>query len=229
MSWQYFDQGYERTTDKRIIEILLKDLKENAYWVQFATAGFRSGPTILVKVNKNRLFFDLPRPWRDDLKIARVIYQDGDKIHHSFKVRILGTDYEENLVITDIPKEYFRLERRRFYRVSTPDGSKAIFEYKGNEYTGDVVDISACGMAIILPRKDTIPVGDLIENLVLKLNLSANKPYDQELRVAKARVAREMHRGPKKLYGIEFLFDNEREREPFLRYTIRREIELRKP
>ncbi|WP_022853930.1 flagellar brake protein [Thermodesulfatator atlanticus] len=229
MSWTYFEQGYERTTDRRIIDILLDDLKENAYWVQIAAAGFRSGPTILVDKNKNRLFFDLPRPWREGLQVVRVTYQDKDKIYYTFRVKVLETDHKERLIITNFPQEYFRLERRRFYRVPTPDGSVAHFKFKGKEYQADIVNISASGMAIVLPRQTRLIVGEDIEDVVLKLNVSLNKPYDHELRIKKARIVREMPRGAGRyLYGIDFLIEKENEREPFLRYTIKREIELRK-
>ncbi|NPA49856.1 MAG: hypothetical protein GXO20_07725 [Thermodesulfobacteria bacterium] len=228
MSWQYFESGYERTTDKNLIRILLEDLRDKAYWLQFVAAGFRSGPTILLEINRNQLVFDLPRPWNPNLSVARVLYRDSEKIQHSFKVKIFETDPEQKVVITSYPQEYFRLERRRFYRVSVPEGSKATFCYRDQEIKADVLDISGCGMAILTPRKVTLSVGDFLEDIDLDLMVSVGKAYDRKIKINKARIVREMPRRARKLYGIEFLFDKEKEREPLLRYTIKREIELRK-
>ncbi len=229
MSWQYFESGYERTTDKNLIKILLEDLRDRAYWLQFVASGFRSGPTILLEINKKQLVFDLPRPWNANLVVARVIYRDSEKIQHSFKVKILKTDPEKKAVITSYPQEYFRLERRRFYRVSVPEGSEATFCYRNQEIKADILNISGCGMAILAPRKVTLSVGDLLENIELDLMVSVGKAYDRKIRIKKARIVREMSRNQaRKLYGIEFLFEKEKEREPILRYTIKREIELRK-
>ncbi len=229
MSWQYFESGYERTTDKNLIRILLEDLRDKAYWLQFVASGFRSGPTILLEIEKNRLIFDLPRPWNANLSVARVIYRDSDKIQHSFKVKILETDPEKKVVITSYPREYFRLERRRFYRVSVPEGSTATFSFKDQEIIADVLDISGCGMAILAPKKVTLPVGEILRDIDLDLMVSVGKSYDQRIRIKKARIVRERaHNRARKFYGIEFLFEKEREREPILRYTIKREIELRK-
>ncbi len=229
MSWQYFESGYERTTDKNLIRILLEDLKDKAYWVQFVASGFRSGPTILLEVRKKELVFDLPRPWNPNLDSARAIYRDEEKIQHSFKVKILATDSKEKLVITSFPKEYFRLERRRFHRVSVPEGSEAVFEYRGKEIKAEVLDISGGGIAILPPKGVSLEVQDILQDIDLNLMVSAGKPYDQKIRVPKAKIVREVPRDrARKLYGIEFLFEKEREREPILRYTIKREIEIRK-
>ena len=229
MSWQFFESGYERTTDKNLIRLLLEDLRDKAYWLQFAASGFRSGPTILLEIKKNQLVFDLPRPWNANLSVARVLYRDSEKIQHSFKVKILETDPEKKIVVTSYPQEYFRLERRRFYRVSVPEGSEAVFQYNGREIRAEILNISACGMAILTPKKVSLSVGDILEDIELHLMLSLRKAYDQKIKIDKARIVREMPRNQaRKLYGIEFLFEKEKEREPLLRYTIRREIELRK-
>ena len=229
MSWQYFESGYERTTDKSLIRILLEDLRDKAYWVQFVAVDFRSGPTILLEIEKNRLVFDLPRPWNPRLKVARAVYRDADKILYTFRTEILKTDTKKKLILTKFPKEYFRLERRRFYRVSTAEGSEAVFEYRKNKICADVVNISGGGAAVVLPKGVTLEVGDYLENLKLKLMVSVSKPFDQEITISKARVVREMPYGKgRKLYGLEFIIDKEREREPILRYTIKRELELRK-
>ena len=229
MSWQYFESGYERTTDKNLIRILLDDLRERAYWLQFVASGFRSGPTILLEIKKNRLIFDLPRPWNANLKSARVIYRDQEKIQHSFKVKILETDPEEKVVITSLPKEYFRLERRRFYRVSVPEGSEAIFKYNGQEIKAEVLNISGCGMAILTPKGTKLEVQDFLEDVELHLMVSTGKAHDQKIKIPKARIVREVPRnGARKLYGVEFLLEKEKEREPILRYTIKRELALRK-
>lgn len=229
MSWEFYEGGYERTRDKNLIRVLLKDLKDNAFWVQFAAPEFRSGPTILLKIEKNRLIFDLPRPWNSLLSQARVVYRDKEHIMHSFRVKILKTDPEEKMVITSYPKEIFRLERRSFYRISVPEGSLAQFNYRKQEILADILNISGSGMAILTKKGNSLSVGDEIKDITLNLLVSTGKPFEQPIQIARAKIVREQPRNRgRKLYGIQFLFEKEKEREPIIKYTLKRELEMRK-
>ncbi|NPB08886.1 MAG: hypothetical protein GXO17_00895 [Thermodesulfobacteria bacterium] len=229
MSWESYEGGYERTRDKNLIRVLLEDLKENAFWVQFVAPNFRSGPTILLEVEKSRLLFDLPRPWDPLLEQARVVYRDKNHIMHSFRVRIIETDTEEKLVITSYPREIYRLERRAYYRISVPEGSKAIFKYRDQEYVADIIDISGSGMAILTKKGDTLNVGDEIQDITLNLMVSTGKPFGEPVRIARARIVREQPRNRgRKLYGIHFLIEKEKDREALIKYTLKRELEMRK-
>jgi c-di-GMP-binding flagellar brake protein YcgR len=206
----------------------LKDLRENAYWVQFAAPEFRSGPTILLKIEKNRLLFDLPRPWNPLLAQARVIYRDREHIMHSFRVKILKTDPEEKVVVTTYPKEIFRLERRSFYRISVPEGSEALFKHRKQELLADVLNISGSGMAILTKKGNSLIVGEEIEDITLNLMLSTGKPFEP-IKIARARIVREQPRDRgRKLYGVQFLLEREKDREPIIKYTLKRELEMRK-
>lgn len=229
MSWENFEGGYERTRDKNLIRVLLDDLIAKAFWVQFVTKDFRSGPTILLSQEKKYLVFDLPRPWDPYLPMARVVYRDQDQILHFFRVKIVETDVKDKVVLTSFPTEVYRLERRSFYRIPVPEGSQASFRCADQELQADVINLSGSGMAILTPRGNFLQVGDIIEDIKLKLMISTGKPFDGSVNINRGRIVREQRcdRG-RRLYGIKFLFEKEKEREPIIKYTLKRELEMRK-
>jgi len=207
MSWEPYEGGYERTRDRALIETLLTELKEQGFWVQFVAPDFRSGPTVLLDIYKDELIFDLPRPWNPYLEQARVVYRDRSQVVHSFRVVIIKTNTREKTILTTRPKAIYRLERRRFYRIKVPQSSKALFRCGEKQICAEVIDVSGCGMAILLKRGETLPLGAEISDIRLELFLSASKAYEP-IFIPKGRVARfqERLRG-RHLYGIEFLIN----------------------
>jgi len=131
--WEPWEGGYEVNRDPEHIEVLLKEIKESAYWVIFMSGDFRSGPTLLIHLGKKALIFDYPQPWLSGLTSARVVYRDSGNIEHFFRVNILKESKEDNYIYTTRPKAIYRLERRMYYRISTPPGSKAFFKWKDKE------------------------------------------------------------------------------------------------
>ncbi len=229
MSWESFEGGYERTRDKNLIRVILDDVIEKAFWVQFVTSEFRSGPTILLSQEKKYLVFDLPRPWDPYLPQARVVYRDQEQILHFFRVKILETDLEDKVVLTSRPEELYRLERRSFYRIPVPEGSKASFRCGEKELSAEILNLSGSGMAILTSRGNSLNVGDIIEDIKLHLMVSTGKPFACPVNITRGRIVREQ-RGNRgcKLYGIKFLLEKEKEREPIIKYTLKRELEMRK-
>lgn len=225
MSWEPYEGGYERSRDPELIEVLLNEVRESGLWVQFVTPDFRSGPTLLLEVRKGELIFDLPRPWDPHLEGARVVYRDKSQIIHSFRVYIIKTDPQEKVVVTTKPRKIYRLQRRRFYRIRVPATSRAIFRYGRKEICAEVFDVSGGGMAILLKEGETLPVGGEISDIRLELFLSASKAY-KPIHIKRGRIARERSQNGRKLYGIDFLIENEKDREPLLRYVLKREIDL---
>lgn len=225
MSWEPYEGGYERSRDPELIEVLLNEVREMGLWVQFVTPDFRSGPTLLLEVRKGELIFDLPRPWDPHLEGARVVYRDKSQIIHSFRVYIIRTDPQEKVVLTTRPREIYRLQRRRFYRIRVPVASRAIFRYGRKEICAEVFDVSGDGMAILLKEGETLAVGGEISDIRLELFLSPSKAYDP-IHIKRGRVVRKQSRNRSKFYGIEFLIEDEKDREPLLQYVLKREIDL---
>ncbi len=224
MSWEPYEGGYERTRDRALIETLLKEIKDQGLWVQFVAPDFRSGPTVLLEIHKDELVFDLPRPWNPYLEQARVVYRDKTQVVHSFRVVIIKTRTQEKTVHTTRPKAVYRLERRRFYRIKVPQSSKALFRCGEKQICAEVIDVSGCGMAVLLKKGETLPLRAEVSDIHLELFLLASKAYDP-IFIKKGRVARMQERFNRRMYGIEFLI-NEKEREPLMRYVLKREIEL---
>ncbi len=222
MNWYPADGGYEATSNPELIELLLQELREKSIWVQFVSPDFRSGPTVLLEIKKDMLLFDLPRPWDPHLERARVIYKDTSKIIHSFRVDIIKTHHK--FVYTSRPKKIYRLERRRFYRIKVPPSSKARFRWGKRQMCAEILDISGNGMAICLKGEEVLPRGTEISDIHLDLYLSASKPYPP-LFIKRGRIARRQKRNRREFYGVEF-FLNEKERQPLMRYILKREMEL---
>ncbi len=224
MSWEPYEGGYERTRNRAFIETLLTEVKDQGLWVQFVAPDFRSGPTVLLEIYKDELIFDLPRPWNPYLEQARVIYRDRSQVVHFFRVIVLKTNSQDKTVRTTRPKAIYRLERRRFYRIKVPQASKALFRCEEKQICAEVIDVSGCGMAVLLKRGESLPLGAEVSDIRLELFLSASKAYEP-IFIQKGRIARAQDLLGRKLYGIEF-FINEKEREPLMRYVLKREIEL---
>ncbi|QJA06196.1 PilZ domain-containing protein [Thermosulfurimonas marina] len=223
--WQPWEGGYEVNRDPAHIQILLREIQEAGYWVVFVSGGFRSGPTLLLHMDEERLVFDYPRPWVSGLATARVIYRDASNIEYFFRVRILGEDRNEKYIFTTRPTEIFRLERRMYYRVPTPPGSRAVFKWKEKEISGDIVNISAGGLALIRPSLK-VPEREILTEGRLELMLSATRPFGV-IEIPRAEVVRHQETPEGLLLGIKFHIP-ERKRQELMRYLIRREIELRK-
>ncbi len=225
--WEPWESGYEVNRDPAYLEIILKELEEMGYWVVFVGSGFRSGPTVLLKVGKEELAFDLPRPWRKGLKTARVIYRDDRNIEYFFRVRILAEDLENKVIYTSKPEEIFRLERREYYRVSVPPGSKASFRYQDRLYQGEIKDISAGGTAVIITEKDQFVPGKIVEDIVLELKLTSVEDFGT-IEIPKGEIRRLQDlSGNKTILGVKFII-SDKIREEIIRYVIRREIEMKK-
>ncbi len=223
--WEPWEGGYEINRDPAHIELILKEIKESAYWVIFVSGNFRSGPTVLLHILENELIFDYPRPWRPGLTSARVIYRDAGNIEHFFRVEILRESPEDKFIYTSKPKAIFRLERRMYYRVPVPPGSKATFKWNDQEIKGEVKDISVGGLALLKPSKK-VPEGQIITDGVLELMLSSTKKYSP-IDIPSAEVVRYQEIPGGLLMGLKFRI-NEKKREEIMRYIIQREIEMRK-
>ncbi|WP_297055521.1 PilZ domain-containing protein [Thermosulfurimonas sp.] len=223
--WEPWEGGYEINRDPAHIEILLQDLKKMGYWVIFVSGRFRSGPTLLLEVLRDHLVFDYPRPWSPGLTTARVIYRDNSNIEYFFRVDILREDREEKYIFTSRPSAIFRLERRMYYRVPTPPGSRAQFRWKDQEVTGDIVNISAGGLALLRPSVK-VPEREILTEGKLDLWVSSTRSFGT-VEIPRAEVVRTMDSPDGPLLGIKFHI-HEKTRQELMRYVIQREIEMRK-
>jgi len=223
--WEPWEGGYEVNRNPAHIEALLKEVKEAAYWVVFVSGAFRSGPTLLLHITAEELIFDYPRPWLSGLTSARVIYRDAGNIEHFFRVEILRESKEEKYLYTTKPKAIYRLERRMYYRIPTPPGSKASFKWKEKNIVGEIKDISAGGFALVKPNQPVAEREILTEGR-LDLLLSATRKFGV-IEIPKAEVVRVQKTPEGPLLGVKFHID-EKKREEIIRYVIQREIEMRK-
>ena len=223
--WEPWEGGYEVNRDPLYIEALLKEVKEAAYWVIFVSGNFRSGPTLLLHITDEQLIFDYPRPWLSGLVSARVVYRDAGNIEHFFRVEILKESKKDKYIYTTKPKAVYRLQRRMYYRVPTPPGSKALFKWGEKELLGEVKDISAGGLAMIKPNLK-VPEREILTEGRLDLLLSSTRRFGP-IEIPKAEVVR-CEVSPKAvILGIKFHI-NDKKREEIIRYVIQREIEMRK-
>ncbi len=223
--WEPWEGGYEVNRNPAHIEALLQELKEAAYWVILVSGAFRSGPTLLLHITEEELIFDYPRPWLSGLTTARVIYRDASNIEHFFRVEILREDPNEKYIHTTKPKAIYRLERRMYYRVPVPSGSRASFKWKEEEISGEVVNVSAGGLALMRPNKK-IPEREMLTEGRLELMVSATRRFPP-IEIPQAEVVRYQETPDGLLMGLKFHI-NEKKREEIIRYVIQREIEMRK-
>jgi len=148
----------EIITGKKMIE-LLDQLKSERITLNLRVFGTgNEGLSILLgrkPVNaKQCLILDFPAGARFDILYAEgnkviVEFSDKNRIHYSLRSVIEGVS-PRNIYIL-LPKEIQRIQRRRFFRIPPPSGTRVIINDDDGKFEFNIIDISEGGMLISHP------------------------------------------------------------------------------
>jgi len=227
--WTVDESEYERSRSPAIIKQALEMLKREGILVYLAYSGYQSGGTVLLDCNLQRLTIGKPPDWPGKSNSVRIDYKDRKRLWNHFHVTLIQVS-ADTLEAT-IPKEIFRLQRRRHFRIDAPPGSLATFLHRGRKYEGFFVhNVSAGGMLAGTKSKPVFVAGDAITNLSLLLVSPSNAEARQELlplaltRGAIVHSHRDVEQGVS-FFGIRFE-NKAKEEDKLIRYVRQLEIEL---
>ncbi|MBU0479680.1 MAG: hypothetical protein KKG47_01130 [Proteobacteria bacterium] len=147
--WSIDIRDFNRIDNQKIIDKTINVIKnEHTLLVLTSEAGHRYGNTILIRRDLETLSIDKPLDFDEtSINSFRVYFQDIFNVWNFFETRIIS-DCPYSLCAT-YPENIYRLQRRKYNRIITPTGTRAIF-WQENQFhsSGLVMDISAAGMLI---------------------------------------------------------------------------------
>jgi len=86
-------------------------------------------------------------------KRVQLEFADKDRIPHSCR-SVLAYAEGEDLWL-EFPKDLERSQRRQYFRVETPQGTRIAYAFEGREHGAPVLNISMGGILIIGPDKES--------------------------------------------------------------------------
>ena len=234
--WVWVHGEVQYTTNPDVILQEVNDLKKKRTWVELRTPGYRSAPTIVMEAGPDEVEIDRPVDWRPYSGELIMSYRPDHGAWHFLRARVKRSS--DKAVFISLPHLLAVLERREYFRLSTPEGSRiyyALPKKRGKPliYKGEVVDISLGGVGCrIVPAEGQPSPQPHTRIGPIKLELKANIQDPPEvLGISQGEIVRVRqpgrHTKDEYLVGIKFLID-EKERDTLVPYLRRRELEVLK-
>ncbi len=210
--WVTAGDQYEFTSNREVIEEEVQRLVSKRIWVEIRMKGYRSAPTLVVSLKKNRMEIDRPRDWPPSKDIT-IIYRHVKGPWHFLQAEV--DSVSKNAIWTHLPYVFIILERREHFRISVPSDSEVriFFDHGGakKEVVGEVLDVSLGGLAALISHKKnvTLPgIRSVVGPIELNLKLDNNTSWEPII-LSKAEVVRitQPMRGAKnkKKYALKFI------------------------
>ncbi len=234
--WVWVHGEIQYTTSPEIILQEARLLKKNRTWIELRTPAYRSAPTIVMDATPDGLEIDKPVDWRSNHREVVISYRPDNSAWHFLRARLKGTTKDG--VLTELPYLLAVLERREYFRLSTPPGSAIMYavpKKKGKPliYKGEVTDISLGGVGcVVRPDKGQLPpqTHTVIGPIKLDLKVNAQSP-PCTIGISKGEIVRVRppgrHSKDEYIVGVRFEID-EKERDTLVPYIRKRELEILK-
>ena len=223
--WVALPNGAHATQSRAIIEQTLRTILKERLFFTLLQDEYESGKTALYDFSDKELRIDKPADWPDTQEPVRVLFKDKEQLWNQFTIRVLSR--AGDTLVTTYPHKLMRLQRRSSYRVETPNGSKALFLYKGElQRDFNVQDLSAEGaMFYTAVRLSALTTGDTIVDIALTIPSGGKAPATY-INIRQGRVMRVFENEQGDLcYGIQFDLTHNEE-EVLLQYVRQRERNL---
>lgn len=151
---------------------------------ELVTVHFNQGQDILLttllraEADDDKLIFDWGGSEKNNKKLLKaerlffVVAPDGIKIQFSTGQASQIDFGGENAFSVDLPDEAIRLQRRDYYRVTTPREGRllASFMLRGKDQRLPLYDVGIGGIGLIMSRNDLyVEIGDILSDLVLDI------------------------------------------------------------
>ncbi len=238
--WEYHKDYLKYTTCPDVIIDEAAKVRDQHIWIELLANGYRSTPTLILEAGKRGLEIDRPENWKRGVGPLIIRYRPPQCPWHILKTRVKTTT--GNGILTPVPEVIMVVEKRQYFRVSCPLGSRIILMKRircGKKIKlmpglrGKIRDISLGGLAFYLedPRKVTPPpLRSIVGPFTVELMLTAEKPWNSLL-FSEAEVIRlkESGRYDKKSLEVALKFRiSTKEKERLYPYIQKRELELLK-
>ncbi len=204
----------ERIAGKKIYQII-KELQESHTIIKLNILGTGyEGLTMVTDIRDidgiPHFFIDYPKGIGEVIgnkeRDARFEFKGKDHIIYFFKSEIRH-GRRRDLPIP-FPEEIFRIQRRRYFRLEAPVGTKIRFRFKSLEAEAAVVNLSLKGALLFQKRKEIsfkLAPGDILKDLLMNIS-DGESLYTIKIDDANVRwTDTDPERGGM-LYGIEFVY-----------------------
>lgn len=228
--WVEHPAGYEYTKSKHIIKHTLNWLKDKQSFITLVHREYQSRLTFIVDYTEEKVLIDKPKDWPGTHNIIRIAFRNSANLWCHFSGKVIA-ESTETLYLT-FPVELYMLQRRAYFRINLPEGSKASFTHNGKKCKLIVKDLSAGGMlicdtdnidppekgktinniSIIIPKEDT-EKGQ--ESRTLRFRIKAGE-------IVRSRVNELAHSS---YLGIQFISAGPEE-ERIMKYIRQRELAI---
>jgi len=167
--------------------------------------------------NIPHFLIDYPREFKEKIGEARnqlikLEFIGLDKIQYVF--RSIVTGIAPDGILIKFPEYIERIQRRRFFRIAPPLGTKLIFLWNAERLALDVIDISEGGALINQEKKGEKTKGLAVSDYLADVSFFCpEKGFKLKVAVEKAvikRVAPDAETG-RQHYAVQFLNMNQKE------------------
>ncbi|MBU0674937.1 MAG: PilZ domain-containing protein [Proteobacteria bacterium] len=227
--WQISRNEFTPIDHPTSIDHTLTTMRDSHLFLNLTGDYYLSGQTILTDFDQKNLMFDKPLDWPEALTSSQVYFKDRLMIWSFFEVNIVCTT--PDTLYTTVPTRLYRLQRRQYFRISPPLGSKASFQLEDQSFNSLAVnDLSAGGMLVSTNSPET-PLADSVVLDEIKITIPQpvrGKTSETVLPIiTQGKVVRSFQdpKTNRRYFGI--CFQNSPEiRDEISRYVIQREQEL---
>ena len=228
--WRAIKGGFEMTGSADMInQAVIRLIKERTL-LTLADSTYISSLTVLKDFDGTSLVVDRVDNWPDNKKNIRIIFKDHEKLWSHFDVEVKKITDED--IITSFPAYLYRLQRRDYYRLLAPKGSKVTFTFEEKKYEGFfTLDISAGGMLISTTKRPPLNIDDTLENVRIFFPAIENGDElhqdEHVFHVPRGKVIYILKDGDMRFHkiGVAFII-NDLLRDEIMMFIRQRELEL---
>lgn len=171
------DQTFEIIEGERIFQVL-QEVIETRQLCRIRIHPSRFGGLTLIlnlqKINRSPCLVIDKIPYIDQI-LSQSQYKDIDieflekgGVPCYFRTRIIES--QQKLILTEIPKAIFRLQRRKYFRIDAKAGTEIIFYTQaGEERRAKVKDYGVGGIAFFSESQINLKEGEILYDINLKL------------------------------------------------------------
>jgi c-di-GMP-binding flagellar brake protein YcgR len=217
----------ERITGK-LKQDLIEQLKKDKVALQMVLAGRDYERLTMIaglqaEKGKPFLLIDCPRGFSEDVPNGqgariKLEFQGKERIQYAFHSRISRVS-EDDLWL-EMPEFIERVQRRQYFRITPPQGTKVSFFRSGDSIESELVNLSEGGVLLKpLSRGRRLEVGETIRNLRLRCRL---ENVSAEIQIDKAVVRRQQEdqRTGNVSYAMQFQSLDTKERRPLQEFIL---------
>lgn len=221
----------------KVREALLRQMQKQTNTLQLILTGRDyERLTIITDLRehggKSYVILDCPDDFTEDVPewegaAVKIEFLGRDRVQYDFTTRLAKIDKRD--LWLEMPDYIERIQRRQFFRVSPPVGTKMTFSRVGKPQDASLIDISEGGALVMLngPTRGifSLILGESLRNIRLRCR---SENLQTEINIGKAVVLREQSEpgSGHTAYALEFVELDTRERRLLQEFIFRCQREI---